>query len=98
MNPKTRAKISEQAISIWLRADLDLLLSRVGRRVGRPMLNDGSPREVLKRLMDERYPVYAESDIVVESARESPDVTVDRVQAAVWDYLAGAEATEAVAP
>ncbi len=98
MNPKTREIIKDRAISIWLRADLDLLLSRVGRRAARPMLKDGSPREILKRLMDERYPVYAESDIVVESARESPEVTVDRVQAALWDYLAGAEATAAAAP
>jgi shikimate kinase len=98
LNPKTRAKISEQAISIWLRADLDLLFSRVGRRDSRPMLKEGDPREILKRLMDERYPVYADADIVVESARESPDITVDRVQAALWDYLAGAESTEAVTP
>jgi shikimate kinase len=98
LNGKTRAKIRQTAISIWLRADLDLLLSRVGRRDNRPMLKEGEPREVLKRLMDERYPVYADADIVVESARESPDVTVDRVQAALWDYLARAEATEAVTP
>ncbi len=84
----TRAAIVQQGISIWLRADLDLLVSRVGRRDHRPLLNRGGRRETLKALMEERYPVYAEAEIVVESGREPPDETVARVVEALRTYLA----------
>ncbi len=84
----TRSRMKRQAISIWLRADLDLLVSRVGRRGNRPLLAGGNRREVLEALIAERYPIYAEADIVVDSGRESPDVTVDRVIEAVRAYLA----------
>src|SRR5690606_26501805 len=79
MDPATRAQIRETAISVWLRADLQLLLSRTTRRTNRPLLRNGSRKETLKRLVAERHPVYAEADIVVDSARESPEATVDRV-------------------
>ncbi len=87
MNPKTRAAIQDQAISVWLRADLDLLLKRTGRRNNRPLLKRGDPRAILKGLMAERYPVYSEADIVVDSVDGPPEITVERVRAAVEDYL-----------
>lgn len=83
MNAETRALIAERAISIWLRADLELLLNRTARRGDRPLLAKGDKRAKLERLMAERYPVYAEAEIVVDSANESPDVTVERVLAAL---------------
>ncbi len=89
MDPGTRAAIREQAVSVWLRADLDLLLKRTGRRNNRPLLKRGDPRAILARLMAERYPVYAEADIVVDSADGPPEVTVERMHAAVESYLAG---------
>lgn len=67
MNAETRALINELAVSVWLKADLDLLVARTEGRTHRPLLNRGNPREVLARLIDERYPVYAEADVVVES-------------------------------
>lgn len=67
MDPETRACIAERAVSVWLKADLDLLVSRTAGRAHRPLLNRGNPREVLARLIDERYPVYALADITVES-------------------------------
>lgn len=88
MDPETRARIRDKGISIWLRADLDLLVNRVARRNNRPLLKDGEPREILGRLIDERYPIYAEADIVVDSGREAPEVTSDRVLAAVRAHLA----------
>jgi shikimate kinase len=88
MDPETRARIRERAISIWLRADLDLLVNRVARRSNRPLLKNGEPREILSRLIDERYPIYAEADIVVDSGRESPEVTSERVLAAIRAHLA----------
>ncbi len=88
MDAETRAAIGRQAISIWLRADLDLLVSRVGRRDHRPLLNHGNRREILEALIAERYPVFGEADIVVDSGRESPDATVERVIAVLRAYLA----------
>jgi len=89
MDPDTRAAIQEQAVSVWLRADLELLLKRTGRRNNRPLLKRGDPRTILEQLMAERYPIYAEADIVVDSADGPPEVTVERMRAAVESYLAG---------
>jgi len=91
MDPVTRALIREHALSIWLRADLDLLLSRVSRRSNRPLLKAGDPRAVLERLMAERHPVYAEADITVDTLDGPPDATLERVLTALVPYL-GAEA------
>ena len=79
MDPATRQEIRDRAISVWLRADLDLLVNRTGRRNDRPLLRNGNRRDILKRLIDERYPIYAEADLVIDSAREAPDFTVDRL-------------------
>lgn len=67
MNPETRALIAERAVSVWLRASLDLLVSRTAGRTHRPLLNRGDPREILSRLIAERYPTYAEADVIVDS-------------------------------
>jgi shikimate kinase len=67
MNAKTRALIKEKAVSVWLKADLDVLVRRVSRKDTRPLLAGRDPREVLQQLMNERYPVYAEADIVIET-------------------------------
>ncbi len=88
MDPRTRAAIHGRAISVWLRADLDLLLKRTGRRNNRPLLKRGDPREILEGLMAQRYPVYGEADVVVDSVDGPPEVTVERVRAAVEDYVA----------
>jgi shikimate kinase len=89
MDSKTRAAIHERAISVWLRADLDLLLKRTSRRNNRPLLKRGDPRAILEGLMAERYPVYGEANVVVDSVDGPPEVTVERVRAAVERYLAG---------
>ncbi len=87
INPDTRARTREKAIAIWLRADVDLLLKRVSRRDDRPLLKRGEPREILERLIAERYPVYAEADIVVDSVDGPPSLTVDRVMSALQELL-----------
>ena len=87
MDSDTRALIARHAIAIWLRADLDLLAGRVGRRDNRPILKQGNKREILAALMAERYPVYAGAHITVDSARESPDVTVARVIEALGAHM-----------
>ncbi len=67
MNAETRAAIRRHGISIWLRADFDLLMSRVRRRSNRPLLQNDDPEAVMQKLIAERYPVYAEADITVDS-------------------------------
>lgn len=83
MDPRTRAAIRAKGIAVWLRADLDLMLKRTGRRNNRPLLKTGDPRQILARLMAERYPVYAEADIVVDSMDGPPEVTVGNVDRAL---------------
>ncbi|MBU6507109.1 MAG: shikimate kinase [Alphaproteobacteria bacterium] len=87
MDPSTRVLLRERAITVWLRADLDLMLARVMRRNNRPLLKDGDPRAVLERLMVERYPVYAEADIAVDSVDGPAEVTLERVLAALVSHL-----------
>ena len=88
MDPDTRAAIGARAVSVWLRADLDLMLKRTGRRNNRPLLKRGDPREILSGLIAERYPVYAGADLVVDSVDGPPEVTVERVLAALHDRAA----------
>ena len=79
VSPETRENVREKGISVWLKADLEVLLQRVSRRNNRPLLKNGDKRETLERLMAERYPTYAEADFTVESGNESPDGTVKKV-------------------
>lgn len=88
IDPRTRAAVREHAVSVWLRADLDLLLKRTSRRNNRPLLKRGDPREILQRLMIERYPVYAEADVVVDSVDGPPEVTLDRVASSLDRFQA----------
>ena len=83
MNPETRAHISEQGISVWLRADLDILVQRTKRRGGRPLLKGKDHKLVLEKLIKERYPVYAEADIIVDSRDEGPEVTARTIAGAL---------------
>lgn len=87
MSPETRALIKEHAISIWLKADLDVLARRVGRKDSRPLLAGKDPMEVLKAQAEARYPIYAEADIVVETGDTAHHVTVAQVIKAMSEYL-----------
>lgn len=75
MNDGTRAAIAAKGISIWLKADFDVLMRRIRRRTNRPMLKTADPAATLRQLMDERYPVYAEAALTVES-RDVPHAAV----------------------
>ncbi len=90
MDGETRAAINDQAHCLWLRADIEILLSRTARRDNRPLLKQGDPRQILERLIGERYPVYGEAAIVVDSQDGPPEQTVDRVMEALVDHLDGA--------
>ena len=79
MSAKTREAIREAGISVWLRADLPTLMKRVRRRRDRPLLKQGDPERTMARLMDARYPVYGEADIVIDSADGPHDQVVEAV-------------------
>jgi shikimate kinase len=79
MHPATRELVRQKAISVWLKADMDVLLRRVERRNDRPLLRQGDPRAVLEELARERYPVYAQADITVESGEAAHQATVDAI-------------------
>ena len=67
MDAETRELIKEEGLSVWLRAALDVIIDRVSRNDNRPLLNTGNPREILEKLIEVRYPIYAEADLVVDS-------------------------------
>jgi shikimate kinase len=83
MDPGTRELVARRGVSLWLRADLDVLVSRVLRRGNRPLLKQGDPRAILAELIERRYCLYAEADVVVDSGEGSPEVTVTRAIAAL---------------
>jgi shikimate kinase len=87
IQPETRAAIQAAGISIWLKADRNLLLSRVKRRNNRPLLNDGDPAEIIEKLIAERYPLYAEAAIHIQSRDIAHDAVIDDILAALVDYL-----------
>lgn len=79
MNAEIRDSIKERTTSIWLRAELPVLVERVSRRDTRPLLKTGDKSEILQRLMDERYPIYALADITVDSNAGPHDVVVSEI-------------------
>lgn len=83
MNADTREAIAQDGISIWLKADLDTLMSRVAKKPNRPLLKAPDPRAVMERLMAERYPVYGLADIIVTTR----DVRREEITAEVIEAL-----------
>ena len=94
MNDETRAAIKQKSVSVWLRADLALLMSRVRRKSHRPLLKSPDPEAVMQRLIEERYPVYAEADLIVESRDVPHAEIVDNVLAALAELPASAKETQ----
>ncbi len=87
MDADTRAAIRDKGISVWLRADLDVLLERVLRRDNRPLLKQGDPREILKNLMAERDPVYAQADMTVTSGPGPHEDVVEKIVAGLRERI-----------
>ncbi|MCB1528919.1 MAG: shikimate kinase [Hyphomicrobiaceae bacterium] len=79
MNPETRAEIAKKGISIWLKADLPVLMRRVSKRNTRPLLRTSDPEAVMRKLMNDRYPVYAQADLTVVSRDAPHDVILGEI-------------------
>jgi shikimate kinase len=87
MNEETRALIKARAVSVWLKADLDILARRVGRKDTRPLLAGKDPMDVLKAQAEARYPAYAEADVIVETGDAAHHITVGQVIEALSAHL-----------
>lgn len=91
MNAETRGRIAEHGLAVWLKADLDVLLRRVKRRDDRPLLRTTDPEETLRHLIEQRYPVYAEAAITVNSREVPHEVMVEEVVEALAVHLSDAQ-------
>ncbi len=79
MDPQTRDEIAGRGWSVWIQAELDLLVRRTARKTHRPLLRQGDPREILAGLKATRDPIYALADIRVESSDGPPEETVEAI-------------------
>ena len=84
---ETRLRIAEKAVSVWLKADVDVLLRRVRKRTNRPMLHTEDPEATLKRLLDDRGPNYAKADLSIQSRDVPHDIIVDELMLALERHL-----------
>jgi shikimate kinase len=87
MHPQSREAIRAKGISVWLKADFDVLMKRIKRRNDRPLLKTDDPGETLRRLMDERDPVYAEADVTIHSRDVPHEMIIAEIISAVTPRL-----------
>ncbi len=87
MNAQTRAAISGHGVSIWLKAELDLLMERVSKKQNRPLLQNADPRAVLSKLMDDRYPVYGLADLMVATRDDRKEAIASEVIEALCSHF-----------
>lgn len=91
MNAETRASAKKKSVSIWLKADIPILLRRVKRKNDRPLLRGDDPESVLKRLLSEREQTYAEADIIIISREGPHEAVVDEITDNLDRWLAARE-------
>ncbi|TIS56376.1 shikimate kinase [Mesorhizobium sp.] len=87
MNAQTREAIASHGVSVWLKAELDLLMDRVSKKQNRPLLKSADPRAVLKQLMTDRYPVYAAADVTVPTRDDRKEVIAAEVVDAICAHF-----------
>ena len=87
MNEQTRAAIAAHGISVWLKADIDVLFERVSKKQNRPLLKNADPRGTLQKLMNDRYPVYALADVTVPTRDERKEVIAGEVLETLRGHL-----------
>jgi len=87
LNADTRGAIAAKGVSIWLRAEFDVLMRRIKRRHDRPLLHTDDPGATLRALIEQRYPTYAHADLTVQSREVPHDKIVDEIVIALADHL-----------
>src|SRR3954469_11060682 len=98
MREETRSRIRAKAVSLWLKADADIILKRVKRRADRPLLQTADPAATIGRLIGEREPVYQHADITIWSRDVPHEKIVDECIDALYARLCGSGAKEASNP
>ncbi len=98
LDPETRQRIRETAVSVWLRSDIPTLVRRVKKRQNRPLLKSSDARATVERLVAERYPVYAQADIVVDSTDGPHGFVVEAIVEALEKHWAEADAAAGQTP
>ncbi len=98
MMPQTREQISRHGLSIWLKADLDVLLRRVRKRNNRPLLSNADAEDTMRRLMAERYPAYGEADFTIYSGEGPHEAVVETIIAELETGLAAIDRLASPAP
>ncbi|MGC1558418.1 MAG: shikimate kinase [Bradyrhizobium sp.] len=87
MKKETRDRIRDKAVSIWLKADVDIIMRRVKRRSDRPLLRTADPEATVGRLLSEREPIYQQADLTVWSRDVPHDKIVDECVEALHGRL-----------
>ncbi len=87
MTPQTAELIWAQSLSLWLKADIDVLVKRTSRNNDRPLLKEKDPHEVFGQMIKDRYPVYEKAILTVEGYDDSPKETLHRVLETLYGYL-----------
>jgi shikimate kinase len=90
LNPDTRAVINAKGVSVWLRAEFDVLMKRIRRRHDRPLLKTADPAATLRKLIEEREPVYALADLTVQSREVTHEKIVDEIVSALAGHVGAA--------
>ncbi len=87
MTPETGEAVWKKTISLWIKADLPVMLERTGRTDRRPLLKNGNPEEILRTLMEKRYPVYSKADIMIESHGGPVEVMLNKALRGLHGFL-----------
>ena len=87
VNPETRARIQEKGISVWLKADMEVLLRRVKRRDNRPLLKNDDPETTLTNLLAAREPYYSQANLTVVSRDVPHEIIVEEIVTLLWGKL-----------
>lgn len=88
MDKETRKRLKEKTITVWLKADIEHLVERTSRRDTRPLLREGNPEDILRKLAKKRYPVYGQADITVETGAGPHEKVVMDIIWKLNQYLA----------
>jgi shikimate kinase len=95
MSEETRTRVAQSGISVWLKADVDVLMRRVRKRTNRPLLQNADPEGTMRRLIEIRHPVYATADLTVESHEAPHERIVNEIMRSLSAFL---EAREGASP
>ncbi|MBX4335977.1 shikimate kinase [Candidatus Bartonella raoultii] len=87
INKNIRKAIHQHGISIWLKADLEILMKRVSKRPTRPLLQTENPKETMQKLMEQRYPIYAKANVTITSHKESRNTVAQNVIRSLQHYF-----------